>query len=95
MFEVITDEQIKKSFIIRKLNKLKDSPTHPVNKITESNLKGILYRIKNGRLRDENVDIENLVTDLYCEVIRLRAICQLVVVEENDRIARRWNERAY
>jgi hypothetical protein len=77
-----------------KLKRAEKYPSSALAKITNANLEGIYYKIIHDELKDDNLEINRLVTDLYCEVMRLRAICREIISQENYKIAQKWNERA-
>lgn len=98
MLEELSDKDIfyqhERGRVIEKLNISEKHPASARAKITNANLEGIYFRIVNDKLRDENVQINLLVTDLYCEVMRLREICRMTVWEQDYKIAEKWRERA-
>jgi hypothetical protein len=71
--------------------KEKSSPRY---KLRNRDFENIIYIVENKLLEKQGKGIYTLVEDLINEVERLRAICQLVLIEENDRIAKLWNEPA-
>ena len=71
--------------------KEKSSPRY---KLRNRDFENIIYIVENILLEKQGKGIYTLVEDLINEVERLRAICQLVLIEENDRIAKLWNEPA-
>jgi hypothetical protein len=98
MIEVTTDKdyatQRDRELALDKLKRAEKYPSSALAKITNANLEAIYYKIIHDKLKGDNVEINRLVTDLYCEVKRLRAICREILSEENYRIAHKWNERA-
>jgi hypothetical protein len=71
--------------------KEKSSPRY---KLRNRDFENIIYIVENILLEKQGKGIYTWVEDLINEVERLRAICQLVLIEENDRIAKLWNEPA-
>lgn len=98
MIEELTDKDYNykkdRELAIQKLMISKKHCASSKSKITNVNLDEIYSKIINDKLRDDNVQINLLVTDLYCEVMRLREICRMTVFEQNFRIADKWRERA-
>lgn len=66
----------------------------PQYKLKDRDFETIKYIYQNKLLKKQGNDIYVLVDDMIKEIERLRAICKLVVIHENDRIARRWNQPA-
>ena len=66
----------------------------PQYKLRDKDFETIKHIYQNKLLKKQGDDIYVLVDDMIKEIERLRAICQLVVIHENDRIASRWNQPA-